>query len=423
MSTLVIGAGLSGLCCAKALVAGGSNDITVIDGADHVGGRVSTIEEKGFLLDRGFQVLLDSYPAVVRHIDIDALEPCAFDSGALLATPGEPPKKVSNPLLGGSIRDLFALPLGWKERICLATMAAGILGSSEERLSLARAGISTYDYLRSRGASEKTIDLLFRPFFAGVLLDDDLGADAALFRYYLRRFATGQALLPRRGMQAVPEQLASHLPADALRLGEKVERLLIEGDGGQARCHGAILTSGEELRADAVVLATDAHAACTLLGEKPPAFRETTALYFRSKTSLYSEPMLVLPTVRKPLVRHFAQLTNINPELAPDGEHLVSASILNPTGKTTQKELFETAQAEIASIFPAAANLVSLKAIRVPQAVPDQKPGFWDRWHATLRSLPQGLLLAGDYLHQASIQGAMESGTKAGQAILAGGKA
>ena len=56
-SVTVIGAGLAGLTCARELLSKGVA-VEVLGASDGVGGRVRTDEHEGFLLDRGFQVLL-----------------------------------------------------------------------------------------------------------------------------------------------------------------------------------------------------------------------------------------------------------------------------------------------------------------------------------------------------------------------------
>ena len=61
VDAVVIGGGLAGLRCAERLQENGV-EATVLEAEDRVGGRVSTDELNGFLLDRGFQVLLTAYP-------------------------------------------------------------------------------------------------------------------------------------------------------------------------------------------------------------------------------------------------------------------------------------------------------------------------------------------------------------------------
>ena len=66
---VVIGAGAAGLVCALDLVRAGV-DCTVVEASDGVGGRVRTDGVDGFLLDRGFQILLTAYPEVRRRLDL-----------------------------------------------------------------------------------------------------------------------------------------------------------------------------------------------------------------------------------------------------------------------------------------------------------------------------------------------------------------
>jgi phytoene dehydrogenase-like protein len=70
--TIVVGAGLAGLACARALVRAG-RQVLVIEAADRVGGRVATDTVDGFRIDRGFQVYLDAYPEGRRQLDLAAL--------------------------------------------------------------------------------------------------------------------------------------------------------------------------------------------------------------------------------------------------------------------------------------------------------------------------------------------------------------
>jgi phytoene dehydrogenase-like protein len=56
----------------------------VVDSADEVGGRVRTERVNGFLLDRGFQIFLTSYPEAKKILDYEALQLKAFRSGAII---------------------------------------------------------------------------------------------------------------------------------------------------------------------------------------------------------------------------------------------------------------------------------------------------------------------------------------------------
>src|ERR1041385_2236665 len=68
---LIVGAGLSGLACGRHLADAGIS-FQIIEAADGIGGRVRTDQFEGFLLDRGFQVLLTAYPEAQRTLDYHA---------------------------------------------------------------------------------------------------------------------------------------------------------------------------------------------------------------------------------------------------------------------------------------------------------------------------------------------------------------
>ena len=78
---VIVGGGLAGLACALALQEGGVSSV-ILEASDGVGGRVRTDRHEGFLLDRGFQVLLNNYPECRRILDYDALKLKPFFPGA-----------------------------------------------------------------------------------------------------------------------------------------------------------------------------------------------------------------------------------------------------------------------------------------------------------------------------------------------------
>src|SRR5690554_2237758 len=81
---IVIGAGMSGLTCAADLVRAGKR-VIVFEASDEIGGRVRTDRHPdGYLLDRGFQVILSAYPSLPRQVDLASLAPHPFDAGALI---------------------------------------------------------------------------------------------------------------------------------------------------------------------------------------------------------------------------------------------------------------------------------------------------------------------------------------------------
>jgi protoporphyrinogen oxidase len=65
---LVVGGGISGLCCARTLQRSGC-PFQLFEKSNQVGGRISTVDLQGFLLDRGFQALQAAYPETQSQLD------------------------------------------------------------------------------------------------------------------------------------------------------------------------------------------------------------------------------------------------------------------------------------------------------------------------------------------------------------------
>ena len=87
---LIVGAGMAGLSCAIHLQRAGI-PFRIYESSDGVGGRVRTDQIDGFLLDRGFQVYLDTYPETGNLLDLKALDLRAFEPGALVFNNGKLP--------------------------------------------------------------------------------------------------------------------------------------------------------------------------------------------------------------------------------------------------------------------------------------------------------------------------------------------
>lgn len=426
--TVIIGAGLAGLVCAKVLAESGRRDFLLLEANTEPGGRVrSRVTADGFVLNLGFQVLLDSYPAARRHLDIGGLQPRYFESGAILADPaGGTTQPVAHPLRHPSDGFATALtpafPLADKAR--LAALAAELLATPDEALLAeprSTRDVSTAHFLFLRGFSPAITERFLRPFFGGVFLDESLATSAGLFRYYLKKFATGRALLPARGIGEIPRQLAGNLPPGTLRLGCAVEQ--IENDGRRARA--VVTAGGERIACGRVVLATDAPATARLLGPRggePAAGGPlgTTVVYFASAESLHERAMLVLPAGRGRLVRHFVQLTNVAPEYAPAGSHLVSATVLDRRG-LDHAALFRAARAEIAAVYPGVGSrLEPLEIVHVPYAQRRQPAGFARELSPTPAPTHlENVFLAGDQTTACSIQSAMTSGERAARGFAA----
>ena len=84
----IIGAGISGLIAAIQLEKSGFTP-TIIEATSTVGGRVKSDIVEGFVLDHGFQVLLNAYPKAQHYLDYKALNLQALIPGAVIFNKGK----------------------------------------------------------------------------------------------------------------------------------------------------------------------------------------------------------------------------------------------------------------------------------------------------------------------------------------------
>ena len=412
---IIVGAGLAGLACASRLEEAGL-DWLLLESLEGPGGRVATeVTTEGYRLDRGFQVLLESYPTVHSLLDLKGLEPRYFESGALLAgTAGIEP--LLNPLRHpGSLPDVLTThAFSLREKLSMAFLAAPMILRSDEALLADESVRSSLEELIRLGLGGDALEKFFRPFFGGVFLDNDLGTESSLLRYYLKKFALGRALLPAKGMGEIPRQISLRLPESRQRYAAAVESI----EKKEGRVCAVRLTSGERLACSGVVLATDEKVTRSLLGLSAAGERRwsnVSTLYFTGVDTLYEGALLVLPEGKDRLVRHFVDLTNAAPEYAPAGRRLLSATILNPVDCV--EDLIRGAQREISQMMPAFSGWEFLKEVRVERALPSQAPGFRNLQLAYRQEA--NLWLAGDQVAYASIDSSLASGLRVAEELIA----
>ena len=399
---VVVGAGLAGLSCAVTLHDSG-REVVVLEASDGVGGRVRTDIVDGFRLDRGFQVLLTAYPEAHRQLDLDALDLRAFDPGALIQD-GDSSSVIADPFRSPTrFVDAALSPAATlTDKLRIARLRRRLRRVHPASL-LRGADMTTLDALRADGFSDRTIQRFFRPLFGGIQLDPDLSTSRRMFDVIFRMLADGDSAVPAAGMQAIPDQLAARLPAGAIRLDTPVSDVIRDG----------VTTADGPVRASSVVVACEGPAAARLLDLPVGGSKPVSAVYFSAPVTPTDERLVVLNSRPGPVL-NAAVMTNVAPEYAPAGRHLVVAAMPGELG--TAESLEQAARTTFRSWWgPAVDDWEVIHTYRIEHGQPAQPVPFSPKQPIELR---EGLFVCGDHRDTPSIQGAMYSGRRCAEAIL-----
>lgn len=409
--TIVVGAGLAGLACASHLGALG-RPVRVLEASDGVGGRVRTDDHNGYKLDRGFQVLLDAYPAARSVFDYQALDLKPFYPGADVFYQGKmrrvaDPRKKPIDAVVSTISRGFGSP---RDALRLLNYINDIKHAGPEHV-WSREETTSAQRLRDIGLSEKLVERFLRPFLAGVFFDAAMQTSSRMMDFVLLMFASGRTCVPARGMGEMSAQLA--------RLAEsRGATISLNAACSSIQDTGVALGSGEQVAAHNIVLACDATSAHALLGAQgpPPAWRSTCTLWYAAERSpTKGTPILVLDGERSGPVNHLACMSDVSPGYAPAGRSLVCANTVGiPEGDDAS--LDHDARAQLRDWFGGRVDdWEPLRVDRVERALP---AGTYETGEREEHVGEQRVLVCGDHARNPSIDGALRSGSITARRIL-----
>ena len=400
---VVVGAGLAGLAAAT-VVADGGHSVAVLEASDDVGGRVRTDEVDGFLVDRGFQVLLTAYPELDRQLDRAALRLQAFDPGAMVRI-GDRFHVVGDPLRRpGSLLSTVAAPVGTPvDKLRLLALRRRLRSSTVPQL-LRGQDVDTAEALREEQFGPNLVERFLRPLIGGIQLDPELTTSRRMFDTIFRTLSEGDAAVPAVGMGAIPRQMAArldpgwvHLEHPALRV--EPGRVTLPGNKG--------------ISADRIIVATEGPAASDLLGLRPVASRAATCVWFAAERPPTDSKLIVLDGTGAGPALNVAVMSNVAPEYAPVGSALIAAACPGVVDAEVEPAVRRQLHGWWGSQV---GGWRHLRTHTIPHGQPDQRPPFSPKQRV---ALGDGLFVCGDQRDTASIQGALFSGRRCGEAVVA----
>ncbi|MGV8963205.1 MAG: FAD-dependent oxidoreductase [Candidatus Saccharimonadaceae bacterium] len=405
---MIIGAGLAGLAAAKVLKQAGKS-VLVIESSNAVGGRVQTDEVNGFLLDRGFQVLLTAYPEAKRFLNYEALALCRFDPGALILNK-KGISRIGDPLRqpGALMSTLFSSAGTFADKFKMLRLKLKLSRKTMERI-FSEKEISTIDYLKKEGFSETMIRQFFKPFLTGIFLEDQLSTSSRMFEFVFKMFSEGDAAIPAKGMGMIPLQLAQSLSVDELIFNEKVETI----DGG------SVITSSKSVyKAKYILIATNPiQMPAPFQQHLVKSYHSVTNMYFTADKKPFNMPLIALNTLSGKLVNNIAVMDQISPVYSSNGKALISVSLIGHHLQANQTQLQDRVISEMKFWYADALNWEHLKTYHINYALPNDDQVTNQPGHHLLR-LNDQCFVCGDYLMNGSINAALKSGRLAAEAII-----
>jgi protoporphyrinogen oxidase len=406
---IIIGGGLAGLTAALHLEEFNLKPL-IIDASDRVGGRIKTDEVEGFLLDHGFQVLLEKYALAQKYLDYKALDLKSFSPGAVCFADTESftVKDVRRNKL--SAFNMLFSPVGTlADKLKLGKLIKTLEAQTVAEI-FTKPEMSTAEYLKKAGFSKKIIARFFLPFFSGIFLENKLETSSRMFEFVMKTFSAGDISIPAKGMEEIPKQLKSKLRHTQFRFHTAVKSV---------KAGKISLSNGEEMEHANIIVTVPN---LVKQDKHKVEWHATATYYFKAPKSILHSNILALNYKKGKLVNNFTVMSDTSKHYAPKGMHLISVS-LNDIPTESEEEISRQIKNELALSFgPPVQQWEFLKSYHIPHALP-KVSNLQDEVPFAETAITNGVYLAGDYLLNPSINAAMQSGESAAKALILNFKA
>ncbi len=426
IDVLVVGAGIAGLCCAYRISKAGLS-VKVLEASERCGGRMTTDEFGGFLIDRGAQFLSSNYSTLLPLISELGLETSIrqISPWAAIVRGGKPRKlKASDPfgvLRHGMITPAQLMKLGWFGWQIRKVLRSFPLNDYSRWADFDNETAADWSH---RQIGRRAAEYMVEPLLDGLFFQEPEIASKAflhvVFAFYFRR---SESLTLQGGIGRLAEALAGKLD---VTYNAPVKSVRSAGDSV------LIVTSQEEYGARYVVLATTAPAARKLYAEADENERRLLATNYSSNVNIalmthadYQVPPslsniygVLIPRVERQHIAAITIETNKSPDRAANGKlfHVMlcgrsSAAML----QQTDTQILDAVKPEIERFLPGIIDQISkIRIYRWPEAMPLSPLGRAKelrQYRENSARILQRVFLAGDYMSTPFTDGAAESGT------------
>jgi len=395
----VIGAGIAGIHCCSELIELGYH-VDLYEKSNEIGGRMKTDLIDGFQIDHGFHVLQTGYEFTRKVIDYDKLDTKAFEPGALVIRSSTKRNRIwrlSDPFRRpfSSIKDMFGFFASPFDMLRVLLMRRKLAKMSVDEIFL-KGDMTTEKWLRNQGFSQKFINRFFYPLFTGIFLEPELRTNERLFKFVFRTMSKGDMVLPKEGIQAIPNLLAQNIPKENIELNSNVEIISSE----------SIKVNGEERRYNGVIIAYD---------DRPTLSKKHVwTLYFSAdKSPLKSKHIMLNSEIRNSsdLISYISVPSDIQSNYSPVGKSLVCVTVLGEKcdhlGIDAKDEVLSKVELELRKWYGDEVKTWSSIAVQhIVNALPETDSPFFTQ----LDSIKDDeFFRCGDFMSHGSVEGTLIS--------------
>lgn len=398
----IIGAGISGLLAAYLLEKKGFQP-TIWEASDRLGGRMKTDFVDGYQMDRGFQVLLDQYPLLNKYVDLKELELQYLLPGAMIINNGK------KELWGDPIRNpavfwysVFSSLASLSDKLKLFQLKKELEKKDLEEHFLAKK--TSYQFLVDYGFSEKLIANFFQPFFSGIFLENKLHTPSAMFQFVFALFSTGNAVLPKAGIEEVPKQIALKLKATTFHFNTPINAVE----------HSNLIIEGvDRIASDYTVIATDPGSLLKQLPNDGIAWNRLDSFYFEVERDIFQKPIIGLIPGNH-LINHLFYPQSVQTK-SKGKKELLSVNVVKDH-QLSDSDLLSAVNTELSSLLGLEKSEL-LKHYKIKKALP-QIENMQYSLSAQESMINDGIYLAGDHQLNPSQNAALSSAEAVVEAIL-----
>ncbi|MDQ6693934.1 MAG: FAD-dependent oxidoreductase [Chloroflexota bacterium] len=439
-----MGGGLAGLTAAADLVDSGA-DVLLLEKRSVLGGKVSSWLEQDYQVESGLHIFFGCYTELLAAMKrVDAYSHINWKEHAIyMAQPGGKVSRFSFPNVPAPFNGIVAFTandlLTWHEKWTnVKALIRPWLMSLDQ---VAKWDDRTYgDWHRGYGIAEGVLTKWWNPIALsmGFLPADEMSARpmTTVFHHFSR---AGQAsrvgFLDGPPSERLHKSFADYIRQrrGEIRTGSKVQELVISWDTGKPVISAVRMEGGEELVADAFVVATPLHNARQMI---PRVLSNID--YFSSLWKLKSVPVMNVQvwfdryvsrrdnlhfTAHAPF-SVFADLAVTSPLYDRTGGSVVSMAVApaQHLWQLSDQEIIQICIDALADLWPRTrtARVVHSSLVKIPNSIYREVPGS-DALRPTQKTPVFNLALAGDYTRQdymASMEGAVRSGHRAAKVLL-----